>query len=196
MSRKKKGLSPEDRDLWHKVTEAADPLHPKQRAFPLPGHPKRKTKIKPDHTIAPFQLGERARATTLRHELAPTVSDAVRSAPLQMHQKTYAKMQRGKIKPEGKLDLHGMTLGDAHPEMTRFILDAHASGKRLVLIVTGKGKTRGDDGPIPIRRGVLRHQVPQWLGMPPLRAVVLQVTPAHISHGGEGAYYVYLRRAR
>ncbi|WP_150121448.1 Smr/MutS family protein, partial [Sulfitobacter sp. HI0023] len=44
--------------------------------------------------------------------------------------------------------------------------------------------------------GVLRHQVPQWLSAPPLGGLVLQVTPAHISHGGGGAYYVYLRRQR
>jgi DNA-nicking Smr family endonuclease len=42
---------------------------------------------------------------------------------------------------------------------------------------------------------VLRHQVPQWLRLPPLGNVVMQVTPAHIRHGGHGAYYVYLRRA-
>ena len=54
---------------------------------------------------------------------------------------------------------------------------------------------RGDDtGPIPQRMGALRHQVPQWLRMPPLSHAVLQVTEAHLKHGGAGAYYVYLRR--
>jgi DNA-nicking Smr family endonuclease len=38
--------------------------------------------------------------------------------------------------------------------------------------------------------------VPHWLEVPPLAQVVLQVVPAHISHGGEGAYYVYLKRSR
>ena len=47
-----------------------------------------------------------------------------------------------------------------------------------------------------VRDGVLRHQVPQWLSMPPLSALVLQITQAHVSHGGGGAYYVYLRRNR
>ncbi|MFG6543173.1 Smr/MutS family protein, partial [Sulfitobacter sp. M22298] len=53
-----------------------------------------------------------------------------------------------------------------------------------------------DGGPIPVRDGVLRHQVPQWLSMPPLSSLVLQVAQAHVSHGGGGAYYVYLRRNR
>jgi DNA-nicking Smr family endonuclease len=105
-------------------------------------------------------------------------------------------MRRGKLKPEGKLDLHGMRVDTAHPALIRFILTAQSQGKRLVLVVTGKGKYRDEPGPIPTPRGVLRHQVPQWLSLPPLAQAVLQVTPAHISHGGEGAYYVYLRRNR
>jgi DNA-nicking Smr family endonuclease len=42
--------------------------------------------------------------------------------------------------------------------------------------------------------GVLRHQVPLWLRQPPLGQAVLQVSEAHLKHGGSGAYYVYLRR--
>jgi DNA-nicking Smr family endonuclease len=62
--------------------------------------------------------------------------------------------------------------------------------------VTGKGKQRDDGGPIPVRIGVLRHQVPQWLNNPPLSLAILQVTQAHVRHGGGGAYYVYLKKAR
>ena len=105
-------------------------------------------------------------------------------------------MLRGKTAPEARIDLHGMTLAEAQPELVRFILNAHASGLRLVLVITGKGKRDEDHGPIPARRGVLRHQVPHWLNLPPLSAAVLQVASAHLKHGGEGAYYVYLRRAR
>ncbi|MEL6172865.1 MAG: Smr/MutS family protein, partial [Pseudomonadota bacterium] len=78
----------------------------------------------------------------------------------------------------------------------RFILDAQARGLRLVLVITGKGKNRDDQGPIPVRNGVLRHQIPQWLGMPPLSQAVLQISQAHQKHGGGGAYYVYIRRDR
>jgi DNA-nicking Smr family endonuclease len=111
-----------------------------------------------------------------------------------MDAKTHGKMTRGKLQPEARIDLHGMTLSEAHPELIRFILGAQAAGLRLVLVITGKGKRRDDDGPIPQRTGALRHQVPGWLRLPPLGAAVLQVTEAHQRHGGSGAYYVYLRR--
>jgi DNA-nicking Smr family endonuclease len=87
-----------------------------------------------------------------------------------------------------------MTQEQAHPALTGFIMRSFSEGKRLVLVVTGKGKSKPDDGPIPVRRGILKHHVPQWLAMPPLGAMVLQVAEAHVRHGGAGAYYVYLRR--
>jgi DNA-nicking Smr family endonuclease len=89
-----------------------------------------------------------------------------------------------------------MTLADAHPALIRFIADAHARGLRLVLVITGKGKLREEYAPMPSRLGVLRHQVPHWLNSGALRPLVLQVTEAHRTHGGSGAYYVYLRRRK
>ena len=113
-----------------------------------------------------------------------------------MDRKTFGRMTRGKLLPEARIDLHGMTVAAAHPALTAFILRSQAEGRRLVLVITGKGKRSEDSGPIPVRSGVLRHQVPHWLETPPLRQVVLQVTPAHRRHGGDGAFYVYLRRRR
>jgi len=109
---------------------------------------------------------------------------------------TRAKMVRGKLRPEGRLDLHGKTVPEAHPALVRFVQTAHAGGKRLVLVITGKGKDRDTGGPVPVRRGVLRHQVPRWLRTPPLSPLVLESCAAHRRHGGDGAIYVYLRRRR
>ena len=89
-----------------------------------------------------------------------------------------------------------MTREDAHNALLAFMKHSIANKRRVVLVITGKGKTKEDEGPIPVRRGVLKHNVPQWLSMPPLNSVVLQVAQAHVSHGGAGAYYVYLRRHR
>ncbi|WP_332870131.1 Smr/MutS family protein [Roseovarius salinarum] len=111
-----------------------------------------------------------------------------------MDRKAFDRMRRGKLKPQARLDLHGMTLDRAHPALNGFIMRAHASGHRLVLVITGKGRSGIDAGPVPEQRGVLRRTVPRWLALPPLAQVVLQVTQAHARHGGEGAFYVYLRR--
>ena len=195
MTRRK--LTADEIELWRKVAKQAERMHPE---IPQTVHPTALPKPKPAKTpkarTDTFELGQAAPSRPTRHSLKPSVTEGLRASPVQMDTKAFGRMKRGKLKPEGKIDLHGMRMNAAHPTLVRFILTAQAQGKRLVLVITGKGKDRDDPGPIPTPRGVLRNQVPQWLSLPPLSQAVLQVTPAHISHGGDGAYYVYLRRVR
>lgn len=195
MTRRK--LTTDEIELWRKVTKQAERLHPDS---PQSVHPTTLPKPRPRKTPKPrfevFELGQNLQPKPKPNDLKPSVTDALRAAPVQMDIKAFGRMKRGKLKPEGKLDLHGMRVDTAHPALIRFILSAQAQGKRLVLVVTGKGKDRDEPGPIPTPRGVLRNQVPHWLSRPPLAQAVMQITPAHISHGGDGAYYVYLRRMR
>ncbi len=188
-------LRPDEVELWRKVADTTQRLHPDRPAHEAP-HPKPKPTKKPQTRLPEFTVGQSAQPITGTHDLAPSLRDALNGAPVAMDRKTFGRMKKGKLAPEGRIDLHGMTLDRAHGALTRFILTQHAKGRRLVLVITGKGKDRDGDGPIPVRRGVLKHQVPQWLAMPPLSQAVLQISPAHISHGGDGAYYVYLRRHR
>ena len=196
MTRRRRHLSPEERALWDQVAGRTKPLDPARPSLSAPKVPPKKVKPRtPSHTFAPFEIG--AQSDPRRpHDVLRPIGERLTAAPVQMDHKSYGKMTRGKLKPESRLDLHGMTLADAHPELVAFILGAQATGKRLVLVITGKGKNKDDGYAIPVRHGVLRHQVPQWLALPPLKQAILQVTPAHLRHGGDGAYYVYLRRPR
>lgn len=194
--RRPRHLSQEERALWDRVAERATPLDPGRPLDPQPSQPpsKSQTAIAPP-SLPPFSVGQKANHAR-PHDVLPTIGERLSKAPVNMDAKSFAKMKRGKIAPEGRIDLHGMVMAEAHPRLQRFIMESHAMGRRLVLVITGKGKDRDDGGPIPTRRGVLRHQVPQWLALPPLNMVVMQVVPAHLRHGGDGAYYVYLRRDR
>ena len=198
--RKPRHLSPEERALWDVVANRMTPLDPKKpesASIVAPTKPPSKNKLlgEPTDPFPDFRVGERVHDSRSNDLLSP-LGQRLATAPVQMDHKSYGKMTRGKIKPEGRIDLHGMTISEAHPELVGFILNSYDAGKRLVLVITGKGKDRDDFDPMPMRRGVLRHQVPQWLGLAPLKSVILQVTPAHLRHGGNGAYYVYLRRGR
>ncbi|MGR3631618.1 MAG: Smr/MutS family protein [Limimaricola soesokkakensis] len=205
MARKPRHLSPEERALWDSVARQAAPMH--KRGKPAlgaesPSSSAPKAPAPPDTApserfdpLPRFQVGQKADPKR-PDDLLPGLRDRLRAAPVAMDAKAHGRMTRGKLKPEARLDLHGMTLSEAHPELVAFILSSQAMGRRLVLVITGKGRERDYEAPMPVRHGVLRHQVPQWLGLSPLREAVLQITPAHIRHGGEGAYYVYLRRAR
>jgi DNA-nicking Smr family endonuclease len=185
---RRRTLRPEEEDLWHSVARTANPLHaphflrkPILEPTPAPLLPVAKPRLNG------FRLGETA-------QVPRTAS--VKLPSLAMDAKAFGKLTRGKLQPEARIDLHGLTLAEAHPELIRFILNAHTVGLRLVLVITGKGKPGTDTGPMPQRTGILRHQAPHWLRQPPLGQVILQVTESHLRHGGAGALYVYLRRAR
>ncbi|KPP89206.1 MAG: hypothetical protein HLUCCA08_03175 [Rhodobacteraceae bacterium HLUCCA08] len=195
MTRKRR-LRPEERALWDKVAASAErlPKHGKVMTEPTPSPPAAPSRAKTE-PMAPFRLGAQVDHHA-DHDLLPGLTEQINTGGVAMDRKAFGRLKRGKLSPEARIDLHGMTLERAHPALTGFILNAHAAGRRLVLVITGKGKARDEGGPIPTRFGVLRHQVPQWLRMPPLSGAVLQVTEAHRSHGGAGAYYVYLRRRR
>ncbi|MAX73431.1 MAG: DNA mismatch repair protein MutS [Nioella sp.] len=193
-------LSNEDRKLWSAVaktvTRNAQPKKPVlDQSRPKPKPTLARTP-EPDFKVQDFRIGETAPPSLPGHRLSPSISDRLAAAPVRMDHATHKKMKRGKLSPEGRIDLHGMTLDQAHPALIGFIQRAQAQGKRLVLVITGKGKHRDDPGPIPARRGVLKHQVPAWLRAAPLSGLVLEIREAHLRHGGSGAYYVYLRRSR
>ncbi|TCO73421.1 DNA-nicking Smr family endonuclease [Rhodovulum euryhalinum] len=196
MPRRRPGhLSREDRALWEQVARRTRPLSgrpagtgPDPASDAAPQTPPRAS-----DPIAPFSIGSRAGQSRTTAGIAIEAADG---APIRMDRKAFARLRGGKLSPEARIDLHGMTLAQAHPALNGFILRAQAEGRRLVLVITGKGLGPDGDGPIPERRGVLKRQVPHWLHQPPLSAAVLQVAEAHRRHGGEGAFYVYLRRAR
>lgn len=196
MSRRRT-LRPDEEELWQAVARTAKPMHAPalhRKPEPAPVVP-RKPADPPPMSFQRFRVGEKTHPGPM-HDILPPLAERLATAPLRMDAKTHDRMSRGKLSPEARVDLHGMTVAEAHAELIRFILNAWSDGLRLVLVITGKGKPGPDHGPIPIRYGVLKHQVPTWLHIPPLGPCILQVTEAHLRHGGAGAYYVYLRRHR
>lgn len=190
----RRGLSSDDIEIWRQVAktvERADaPVFTELLDQNIPQRPK----LNP---LKPFEFTPSRREPNISVSLAPHPGEALKKAPPQMDRKNFDRLRKGKMVPDRRVDLHGMTADVAHAVLTRFVLGAHASGARLVLVITGKGRTHRDAGDfMPKRQGVIRYSVPEWLRQNPLRDKVVQVIPAHRKHGGDGAYYVYLKRKR
>jgi DNA-nicking Smr family endonuclease len=100
-------------------------------------------------------------------------------------------LSRGRRAPEAKLDLHGMTLAAAERAVAEFLAESSERGRRLVLIITGKG-LRLEGG--RVFGGRIRAEFSAWLDRADNRARVAGVRAAHPRHGGSGAFYVLLRR--
>jgi DNA-nicking Smr family endonuclease len=186
MSRRRE-LSDEERDLWTGVARSVTPLR-----RPRPGKiAKSETSTKPIHEKVYAPKTGRPRPSALPASL-PAKAPAPALVPLGRRVKQ--RVARGRDPIDARIDLHGHTQKQAHTALVRFLQRAQADGARMVLVVTGKGGTRGqrDTGS---ERGVLKRQVPMWLSLPEFRSFVVGFEDAHVGHGGEGALYVRLRRA-
>ncbi len=107
---------------------------------------------------------------------------------------TLRKFKREEFRVEAVLDLHGLTEDEAFAKVDSFIPQSYALGRRCVMIITGKGIRVHPNDDIFTSKGVLRKQVPQWLNMARLRAMILIYKHASEKMGGEGALYILLRR--
>jgi DNA-nicking Smr family endonuclease len=186
-------LSGEDRKLWDFVTRSIRPLD------------------KPKKSISPPVVTPKDRKAALKEEkfdfpawkmpgfgLKPAEDHA---APVQnggIDRRTADRLKRGELPIDGRLDLHGLRQGEAQDRLIRFILDSHASDRRCLLVITGKGNRflqKQDDG-MEQESGVLRRLLPVWIGMTPLAPLILMHSKAQPKDGGSGAFYILLRRRR
>jgi len=196
--RRRRELSDEEEALWSRLARSITPLRAgrlkSKRKSERQADLESKRKPEPDSsTAASAKAPPRAAAP---RKLAP----AAKSPPLApLDRRSKQRLARGRDAIDARLDLHGMTQSEAHEALARFLRRAQSDDARTVLIVTGKGagraagKTARDGFG---ERGVLRRQVPLWLALPEFRLLIVGFEEAHVSHGGEGALYVRLRRAR
>jgi DNA-nicking Smr family endonuclease len=175
-------LTEEDERLWAVVARSIKPLRAGKRV-PVAAVPK-----PPPQAARPVRnaAADHPPPAAAHHPKQPASVVAIARREKQ-------QLARGKTAIGGRIDLHGMTQAQAHDALLHFLRRYQAEGAKFVLVITGKGSAgavaRGE-------RGVLRRQVPLWLGLPEFRACVLGFDVANVGHGGEGALYVRLRRAR
>lgn len=199
---KRRMVSDEEHSLWQKVIQDAVPLaKPAKIKVKTKKSDKSRKSSEALHSfvaapIRPFSLGERAAPKKNAVTLTPSLDEQFQMVSPNMDRRNFHRLKKGKKAIDGTLDLHGMTAVQAHHALNNYVLKAHAADWRLLLVITGKGKTSKQNSGFSDRTGVLKHSLPQWLKMMPLAPLVLQVTQAHGKHGGTGAYYVYLRRKR
>jgi DNA-nicking Smr family endonuclease len=182
--RRKRALSEEERALWDSVAKQTKPLRKKPRLAKAAREAEAPAAAKP--VVAPPPVPHAKPTRPIKPDLPPAPPPL---APLGRRERS--QLSRGRKEIDARLDLHGMTQTRAHRVLSDFLHRAHIDGLTFVLIITGKGKMGAES-----ERGVLRRQVPQWLSLPEFRTLVVGFEEAHIGHGGAGALYVRIRRAR
>ena len=117
-------------------------------------------------------------------------------------EKLVSKDQENKIKNYNKIrtiDLHGQSLDEANNKIKDFILKSFDEGTEKLKIITGKGihSQNVKDPFVSKKLGILKYSVPDFLNKDAeLINIIKSLSPATIEDGGEGAFYIYLRKKK
>jgi len=186
VTRGNRHLSAEERDLWNRIRETVTPLGKEtvEREIeewidsPIAAQPELPRKA-PPHPKSPVQ--------PFLPAYSPPVSrpGTRENSARHLDETTARKLRKGRIDIDARIDLHGLTEIQAHGRLLDFIRGAQQDGARILLVITGKGR---------LGSGVLRRAVPLWFTESDFRSLIGGWRPAHLTHGGDGALYVRLRR--
>ena len=175
-----RGLSPEERALWARVTETIRPLSRDPLPEPEP------QAVCPRPVPPPIARKPKGPAPA-----APSAPRPARSAIANTLDSSWdRRLRSGVVQPDRVVDLHGHGLERAWQAIDRAIEQALVNQERVVLLVTGHARP----GDPPVQRGRIRAAVYDWLASSRHRERIAAVRGAHRRHGGGGSLYVILRR--
>jgi DNA-nicking Smr family endonuclease len=185
---KRGGSRPGDWHLWTAVKRTVTPLRAEalieDEAPPLPVPTGKAPPI--------FDKGAKWLGPSLPSYRPPTETRrALPGDPLEPRMRR--RLRRGQIEIDATIDLHGMRQTEAHAALQRFVAARIGRGDRTLLVITGKGLKKTEDMQV-LDRGVLRAMLPLWLSEPALAPMIAGWAVAAQEHGGQGAFYVRLRR--
>ena len=167
----------EDMKLWNAVTETVKPLDSKTPAK------------KAEHVSLRKKLTLEVRPSRHSPDFDYTVCDPLTEGDLHaMDKKTGQRFKAGAMQIDARLDLHGYTLDKAFEVLKNFIHEQSRRNSRCLLLITGKGGMLG--------RGVLKAEMPVWMNSAEIRSLILSYTTAQPKDGGDGAFYILLKRNR
>jgi DNA-nicking Smr family endonuclease len=183
------GLSDDDRRLWWRVAQTVEPLPGRRH----PDVPRKAETPDPEIDETPVKPARRVVApSAAQRPPAPGPKAVTPGSSADMDRRLAQRFRRGQLAIDARYDLHGMRQREAHAALNAFLAGAQARGCRCILVITGKGQR----APLEERTGILKAQLPRWLNEAPNRGRILAVTTAQPKHGGEGAFYILLKKLR
>ena len=96
-----------------------------------------------------------------------------------------------------KIDLHGYSLNEANKEIKKKVLSCYKQNINKILVITGKGlRSKNEKNPFVSKDlSLLKYSIPDYLNTDlDLKNIINSMSPANIKEGGEGAFYIYLKK--
>ena len=106
------------------------------------------------------------------------------------------KLKKGLVQIDKKVDFHGFSLEEARLRFVETIERCFFSNKRCILFVTGKGISKKNilQEDNKLFYGKIRREFTNWVNHKDVRSKILAVEQAGTSSGGDGAFFIYLRK--
>ncbi len=174
------------KNLWKEIISDVVPLRKKGTRFGYEIKPIPKKKNQNDDIDVSFLSFDDIKVLKRRHIME---SDLFIGDTSRIEKGIVKHIKKGNFGIDAKLDLHGQTLEKAFNKFVLFINSNYESEKRNLLIITGKGNPEKNTG-------VIRKNFPSWLNYDGIKDKILYVNFANISDGGDGAFYILLRKKK
>ena len=95
------------------------------------------------------------------------------------------------------IDLHGYSLEEANKSIESFIIKSYQEKINKLIVVTGKGiHSQNEKDPYVSKDlSILKYSVPEFISKNKnLKNIIYEITDAKIEDGGEGAFYIFLKK--
>ena len=191
-------LSPDEAALWARVMAGVRPLRAATAPTVLQPPPKSAVVECRSTTTTSTALRTAPKVQPLAAASLTAARPAPKKAPIApantLDGTWDRQLSRGLVSPDRTIDLHGHTLHSAYDLLDAALAAAIRAGDRTILLITGKPPRSTSER--PHARGAIRAATGDWLAESRHASAIAAVRAAHPRHGGAGALYIVLRRAR
>ena len=159
---------------------------------------KKNNRIKKENPKTNYKSGKK-NITKQKKIITPNVSTANKKREFFLEKIDLKKgIKKGSFYIDKKIDFHGRSLLESEDLFNNTIIESYNSGQRCLLFVTGKGlyksKNYEESDKPKLYHGIIRSSFAEWVSSKKYSKYILSFEQASIEHGGDGAFYVYLRK--
>ena len=131
--------------------------------------------------------------------IIPNVNTLIKNSEFSLEKIDLKKgIKKGSFHIDKKVDFHGKSLLESEEQFNNTIIESYNSGQRCLLFVTGKGlfksKNYEENYKPKLYHGIIRASFVEWVRSKKFSKYILSFEQASIEYGGDGAFYVYLRK--
>ena len=175
----KRRLTNLELQAWRRITRSVRPLTPEKMAD---------QNLEADiPEQAPHKQEPKAYTPNFRAIVAAQTPTQKPRRQTVVNRKPEKRVRRGKLEIDATIDLHGLTVLQAIGRLQQFLNFQTNTQAHCILVITGKGHPT---------EGKIRREFRLWLEHPDTAKIVSGYSEAHARHGGSGAFYVFLRKAK